>query len=510
MLYITMRLILTSGFILAFSVQWAEATCTGSSPNWTTSVDVASVTACVNNATDGDTVRIASGVATWTSGLVISKAITLSGAGIGSTIIKDGITNPNVRLIIWNLVPNKVSRMTGIEFQDGGRMRSFNGVVRVVGSYAETDRRRIRIDHCKFDHLNDHALEFFKAYGVVDHNIALYTATRRFAVIWGVIGSGSADDFGDGAWNAPVRFGTDQFLFFEDNTLTFDTGQTAAHTDSYAGARYVARYNIVTRGNFTGHGTESSGRYRGTRAMEVYGNRFFFDIRKGDPLTVTRSGSIIVHNNTVTGSDAILSSTCYRLRYVTNDWPPWGNSDGTNVWDVNEPGGPFTAGVVASSSGNTITVTGVSWPPNRWSGYSIRKTSGGTGATEIAGNTTNSITLHNGFNGNLTFNPGDRFEIWKVRQSLDCPGMGQSAFLGGLNSAILPRGGVAQVVEGMYEWDNYADGADVDFAPHEAITRPGEHYFNDTVRPGYTAYQYPHPLTLGVPAAPTNVRIVPN
>jgi hypothetical protein len=447
---------------------------------------------------------------------MISKGITLAGNGVGKTIIRDGITDAEKALITWTLVPNELSRMTGIEFRDGGRPRSFNGAVRVLGSYS--DVRRMRIDHCRFDHLNAHALEFYQVYGVVDNNVGLYTATRRFANVWGA-GGAVGNDYGDGAWTAAARFGTDQFLFFEDNTLAFDSGFHSGHIDAFGGARYVARHNTVTRGHFGSHGTESTGRYRGARAMEVYRNTFISDgTTSGGLLTSTRSGTILVHNNVATGypnTGAVLTTTCDRLRYSTNNWPPWGNSDGTNPWDVNESGGPFYSGRVSSSQTQTITVSGASWAVNRWKGYSIKRTSGGTGASEIASNTGDSISFYVGIFGNLTFNPGDTFEIRKVRQSLDCPGLGTTAFFGGATVPIRPEGGTGQVVEPMYEWNNTVDGKDVDFAPHEDITRAGEHYFNDTVAPGYTPYAYPHPLTTGGPltsdggpGAPRNVRLV--
>jgi hypothetical protein len=404
--------------------------------------------------------------------------------------------------------------MTGFEFRDGGRVRSFSGAIRVRGSYS--DARRIRIDHCKFDHLNLNALEFFQAYGVVDNNVALYTATRRFANVWGANGA-VGNDYGDGSWGAAAGLGSDQFLFFEDNTLEFDSGVHYSHTDAFGGARYVARYNTVTRGHVGGHGTESTGRYRGTRAMEVYHNTFISDgTATGWPLTLTRSGTILVHNNTATGYRSVgpvLSATCDRMRYATNSWAPWGDSDGSSPWDVNEPGGPFYSGTVTSNEAQTITVSGPSWAVNRWDGYSIKKTSGGTGASEIASSTSNTITFYTGIFGNLTFSPGDAFEIRKVRQSLDCPGLGMTAFAGGAAVPIVPTGGMRQLVEPMYEWNNTVDGNDVDFAAREDVTRAGEHYFNDTIAPNYTPYTYPHPLTKGftglpAPAAPTHLRIV--
>ena len=47
----------------------------------------------INDAADGDIVTLPAGTKTWTTGVTIpkSKAITLQGSGIGSTIIQDGV-----------------------------------------------------------------------------------------------------------------------------------------------------------------------------------------------------------------------------------------------------------------------------------------------------------------------------------------------------------------------------------------------------------------------------------
>ena len=56
----------------------------------------------------------------------ITKAITLQGAGVGVTIVKDA-----GGLIHWTLVAGQLSRMTGIEFQDGGRVNASQGALSV-------------------------------------------------------------------------------------------------------------------------------------------------------------------------------------------------------------------------------------------------------------------------------------------------------------------------------------------------------------------------------------------
>src|SRR5258708_38045434 len=74
-----------------------------------TSVSRADVGAAVASAANGDTVAIPAGKATWTNVLIIAKAITLQGAGIGQTIIQDGVTSGP--MMTWTLIAAFQSRL---------------------------------------------------------------------------------------------------------------------------------------------------------------------------------------------------------------------------------------------------------------------------------------------------------------------------------------------------------------------------------------------------------------
>lgn len=58
-----------------------------------------------------------------------------------------------------------------------------------------------------------------------------------------------------------------------------------------------------------------------------------------------------------------------------------------------------------------------------------------------------------------------------------------------------------QLLEPLYEWDNYYEEADVDIIVNPVMCslsfdhiQENRDYFNDTPRPGYVAYPYPHPV----------------
>src|SRR5438552_14800940 len=85
-----------------------------------------------NQAQNGDTITLPAGIFAWTTGVVLSKAIILQGAGVGNTIVRDAVQSDS--LIDWTLAAGFVSRLTGIEFQDGGRATNRPGIFYVSGS----------------------------------------------------------------------------------------------------------------------------------------------------------------------------------------------------------------------------------------------------------------------------------------------------------------------------------------------------------------------------------------
>src|SRR4029077_6978265 len=115
------------------------------------------------------------------------------------------------------------SRLTGIEFQDGGRINGSGaprGVLHVDGS--NTDGSMFRWDHCKWNNVNG-APVLDTVIGVVDHNTFYIQRPGAIAIyIYGTRWNGG--NYGDGSWAASAGYGSSQFLFMEDNTFTFNVG----------------------------------------------------------------------------------------------------------------------------------------------------------------------------------------------------------------------------------------------------------------------------------------------
>ena len=390
------------------------------------------VTAAVASASDGDTVIVPAGTCTWSSSVAISKAITLQGQGVGATIVLDGVASG--ALLSFNLVANRASRLTGIEFRNGTRASmEYNGVIGITG--LNTDSRTMRVDHCKFDHLLGPALQFETVIGVVDHNTYIGTPTSRFINVWDKLWNGGS--WGDRAWSDATGFGGPNFLFIEDNVMSYGPSDYYALIDGFAGARFVLRYNTIVNGWVEAHGSDSSGRFRGTRAVEIYNNTFTSNATNKHIVDL-RSAVALIHNNTASGfwGEGIFELTNYRRN---QSFGPWGLADGTNPWDYNVNG--------------------------------------------------------------------------RVVRALDQPCVSGGSLITG-DTPALPAGWNNQVVDACYEWNNTESGRNVNFAPGFDNIVDGVHFFNDTSKPGYTPYTYPHPLTVGgsigtsSPQPPGNLRIV--
>ena len=454
-----------------------------------------------NQAQNGDTITLPAGIFAWTTKVTISKAITLQGAGVGSTIVKDAVQSG--QLIHWSLVAGLPSRLTGIEFQDGGRLTTADapgGILRVDGS--NTNGSSFRWDHCKWNDLNGYSV-FDTVIGVIDHNSFVKTHRRYTIYVYGSRWNGQGI-YGDGSWAAPTGFGSSQFLFIENNTFTNnDPVYFGLITDALAGARFVLRYNAIYNGYPTDHGTESGGRIRGSRAMEVYNNTYT-GTNMANFAGGSRSSRVLFHHNTISG---YWDHPIFTLGNWRNFYPftPWGGADGTNAWDVNEPTVFFTGTATSNSSGTSVTVSGANWAQNQWAGYTIRRTSNNCNSNTITfawinSNTSNTISYtDNGgyFTPSLAFCAGDTFEIRKVDHAIDQPGRAGGSLITG-DPPIRPAGW-SQATEPCYSWNN----GQARFSAGPGV-RADVHYFDNTPMPGYAPYVYPHPLVTAQPnAAPS-------
>lgn len=319
---------------------------------------------------NGTTVQIPAGTCTWSTPLytTLSNSVTIQGAGaetpsssctfaVGSacatysgsdqTEIVDGTSGTNSE--IWSITTGAAStnfRMTGLAFTSSGTLN--NGMVSISG-----DSQNIRIDHCHFigtSTFSYNSIYFFgQNYGVVDHN--LFTDENGDENAIGLANGASDGTYhGDTAWGASTSFGSNEFMFFENNVFDYSevTDTHNAIDDCVTGGRAVFRYNTILNGDFLTHPTGHAGEDRGCRAFEVYDNTFKANDTPGNYLYdffYEDSGTALLWGNSIgTGYENLVilisartssSAMGYSESAPPNGWGYCGSSDGPSAWDGN-------------------------------------------------------------------------------------------------------------------------------------------------------------------------------
>jgi hypothetical protein len=538
-------------WLLAFGTLFGLFAEVKGAPVQAKSVSIADVRAALQSAGDGDTVTVPAGTATWTTTLDITKNITLQGAGPGSTVIIDAVpamtrerrpenhrgsrtagrqpsqrepsglrrsrpakapnlTSPTGRkrpsaLISISLTRDLPFRMTGFTFKGSTNNleKWFKARIQLSGN-----SHAFRIDHCTFDGL--HALNISISgflWGVMDHcrfNLAGQQPIHVLHDRW------NGGDHGNGSWADDSHWGSEKFVFIEDNV--FDNAGRKRSIDAYQGARLVVRYNQFHNTGLSAHGTEGQG--RGARAIEEYNNVYRND--QPLPAPLIRSGSIITHDNK--WSNVSKGHVLQVYRQFHNS-PHWGWSNGQNPYDDNAPNGAtgyWETGKHTGPNGATILSDSTkNWTPSQWyqpgATYIVRNITQEALARShrkkiqsfATSNTSNTITCSalTFYPGKvLTFNTGDTYQIWKVAHSLDQPGLGKGDLLTGLPGR--PAKWPNQMTEPCYSWNNMQAGKPVNLSSTEPSIKEGRDFFNETPKPGYKPFTYPHPLVSGV-SAPT-------
>lgn len=298
---------------------------------------------------NGDTVVLPAGTASWSTLVVASNSITLQGAGTNSTIITSTL-GPG--LLVTNTTGGNF-RLTGITF-NGGASSTF-GPVEVIGF-------NVRVDSCLFTNCALYCFLAQDCYGVCDHSV--FKETDGGAVTRNDNYGGQAN--GDGSWTNNDLFGTTNFFYYEDDTFV-GVAQNGA-MDSYGGARWVLRHSLVTNDIAVAHGTDSTGRPRGTRAVEIYQNTFGNNVGSWGAIFETRSGVTVVWSNTTVGFATVENLRNYRSPAcgVPGTYLPWGIcQNGTNAWDGDTDNNGYPALDQCGRGGGTL-VTGVTPGPIAW------------------------------------------------------------------------------------------------------------------------------------------------
>ena len=292
-------------------------------------------------AQDGDTITLPAGTFVWNTQIVITKNITLSGAGQGVTIVYDNVSksgggDSTVPMFFTDITG--YLRITGFTVRGQAQdTENYNAGTIVVGGSS----RSVRIDHVSIERPGTGAFVIRGVFGVADH---CYVDGSNFQQGFQVFGTGYADEI----WEAPTNLGTDQAFYIEDSTYIGNGVGGAGATDATKGGQIVFRHNTVINSNLGSHGTEGQ-RYRGVRKFEFYQNSLSCTISLMARAVLLRGGTGVIWGNTFAGNDAThtgyvdaISTDEYRV-WDPGQWVPWGHCDGTSPWDENSQGNGYAA-----------------------------------------------------------------------------------------------------------------------------------------------------------------------
>jgi len=285
------------------------------------------VNAAINASADGDTVSLTcSGSVTWSSTVTIpnTKGIKLIGPGTNTPkgsasfpLIVVSTANPAISINSEN--GRIFSRVSGFKFQRStlgpfitirGRGLGIDG----LGAY--------RIDNNYFDHTNGDQMILHdgsngELTGLIDNNTFLDTGVNQGVYVIMVretFKGTSSTCYGWDAWQRTFAYGSNHFLFVEDNLFSRPTteGRHDVSSDG-SGGKYVVRYNVFNR-SFTSsyqldyidaHGDGTPGLGTGARGGEFYSNTFQGSTGAVGRNFSIRGGQFLIYDNTFTAGTPI-------------------------------------------------------------------------------------------------------------------------------------------------------------------------------------------------------------
>jgi hypothetical protein len=267
------------------------------------SASYANVLSAYNAASDGDTVAVPAGTATWSSTLTLTKHISLIGGSGGTTLIKAG-ASPAIQMNPSADANDTLQRVSGFTFDGQGSNRAID-----IGHYdtklGYTILTRLRLDNCIFQNSSGSSWDncairnYCTNYGLVDHCQFAAPATNGY-IIWA-----QAQWNGDCFTTPPQSYwepGTNQSIYWENNKFTLSSGaRVVVHNSS---GRGVYRYNTIIhqgscQGEFELHGPQGDGLIS-TFGVEIYGN--LSTASSGSYIYESRGGKSMVFYNTMSGA----------------------------------------------------------------------------------------------------------------------------------------------------------------------------------------------------------------
>jgi len=352
----------------------AWAACQGASPNLTAvSANQTDISACLAAASNGDTITVPAGSATWTSPLTITKFVKLVASGTVTITDNstggdpDGGGGPPLLTIAESTAGNTslqgftFAQGTGVHLGGNGGIikMAFTGAGKPILITGNTFRQgssgnaivaatnRGAIWNNTFTGVPAGPNCFNNTSALRHYATAVYTSswTTRSTM-------GTADT--DGTNN----------LYFENNTVV----NMNEAFDTNIGGRTVYRYNNITNSALILHGDTSVG----SRHVEFYNNTIQYDTSSVcGPLPMNlngfieaRGGTLLVHHNVIPHIDGaawgLKSEVTFNLQMIRRAGGPW------SCWGTTTPGtypAPYQFGWGYTSGSTQAGRTGVFMDP---------------------------------------------------------------------------------------------------------------------------------------------------
>ena len=283
-----------------------RAACTGSSPTWTTTPDSASVQTCITNATAGDTINISSGSASWgLHSVVLAKALTLNGAGIGVTNIT--VTAHSTFDITKQ---SAIIRIKNLTFIAATGANTLPHPITINGPWPTG--QPVIFQNVAFSVNDDTPIDNFVAGGTIFSRISF--ASTHYGDFFMTV----KDLTHTTSWTTADSLGMNDSsgllnVYVEDSTFS---GGANGVFDCDDNCRIVIRHNTFSEsGGFNSHGHDSSP--YGMREFEIYNNSFLYPDKTCAAGTTSlsnigsyvwiRGATGVIYNNTMDH----LTSTCW-------------------------------------------------------------------------------------------------------------------------------------------------------------------------------------------------------
>lgn len=244
----------------------------------------------ITSAPRGATITVPAGSCTWGSTLTITKGLTLTGAGAGSTIIFNGTGDGTVLQLSPDstaIANDEIIKVSGFTFDGNGNGYALVGVNGAPDTGTKPFKNLI-ITANTFQHTGS---------GSGNGNTCIYVYTGqvrgviysntfdRCDIVLRPMGSDTTTEWSNTAYNN-LSYGSADNLFFEDNTIEFTSSYTSSDgyggwIESGQGGRVVVRFNTWNAANLTNpsewwdvHGFQyNPGGETGTMIVEYYDNK---------------------------------------------------------------------------------------------------------------------------------------------------------------------------------------------------------------------------------------------